>query len=428
MAKALEALELSSGATWPRIAEADVADVSSSRPRRAAAPRRRDGTAPSGSTSSSSRAPARSEAQGEDALYEMAVQRTLRSVRSRSTAFARGGDDQPGGRSVRRSSGVEREDAVNLVKDLGHIQLLTTAQEVQLAKQVQDLLSLERAQDALQGELGRAPTTSEWASVVGMPVPAFSDRLARGYAAKDHMVQANLRLVVSVAKKYVRRGVSFQDLVQEGSSGLIRGCEKFDFERGFKFSTYAHWWIRQAITRSIADHSRTVRLPVHLYEVLTRIRKGSQALNTQLGRQPTDEELAASLEMDVDRMRLISKAALQPLSLDAPVGKDDKKSRSLEETVETEESDLSERHVGHDLLRDDLQGVMSTLSPREKEVLRMRFGLADGQAKTLEEVGIVFRVTRERIRQIEAKALRKLRSPARQMSLTQHLGDGADEH
>jgi len=301
------------------------------------------------------------------------------------------------------------------------MQLLTAAQEVQLAKQVQDLLSLERAADVLRSELGRAPSTSEWATAVGMPVAAFIDRLARGNAAKDHMVQANLRLVVSIAKKYVRRGISFQDLVQEGSSGLIRGCEKFDFERGFKFSTYAHWWIRQSITRSIADHSRTVRLPVHLYEVLSRIRKGSQALTEQLGRAPSDEELAASLEMDVDRMRLISKAAVQPLSLDAPVGKDDKKSRTLEETVEQGDTELSERHFGHDLLRDDMQGVLSTLSHREREVLRLRFGLVDGQSKTLEEVGVIFRVTRERIRQIEAKALRKLRSPARQMSLTQHL-------
>lgn len=415
MAKQLEALDLAtSTSAWQRVGQTDAVDSSSSRPRRVAAGRRVAG--------GSRTLPGLSEPVSEDARYELAVQRTLRGVRSRTTAFARTQEREEGQtRAVRRNGAVEREESVNLVRDLGHMQLLTAAQEVQLAKQVQDLLSLERAADVLRSELGRAPSTSEWATAVGMPVAAFIDRLARGNAAKDHMVQANLRLVVSIAKKYVRRGISFQDLVQEGSSGLIRGCEKFDFERGFKFSTYAHWWIRQSITRSIADHSRTVRLPVHLYEVLSRIRKGSQALTEQLGRAPSDEELAASLEMDVDRMRLISKAAVQPLSLDAPVGKDDKKSRTLEETVEQGDTELSERHFGHDLLRDDMQGVLSTLSHREREVLRLRFGLVDGQSKTLEEVGVVFRVTRERIRQIEAKALRKLRSPARQMSLTQHL-------
>jgi RNA polymerase primary sigma factor len=344
------------------------------------------------------------------------VQRTLRGVRSRS-AFAGAGTERT------RSRGEDKEESLSMMKEMGSVPLLTAGEEIELARQIQDLLELERTQAALQTELNRAPSSGEWAAAVGMALPAFSERLRKGHAAKDHMVQANLRLVVSIAKKYTRRGLSFQDLVQEGSTGLIRGAEKFDFERGYKFSTYAHWWIRQAVTRAIADHSRTVRLPVHLFEIMSRMKKSQQKLAVQLGREPSEDELAAELGLTAEKVRLIHKSAVTPLSLDAPVGSDDKKPKTLEEVVEDEAVEAPERSVGYNLLREDLEGVLGTLTYREREVLRLRYGLADGHTKTLEEVGCVFRVTRERIRQIEAKALRKLRQPQRHSALSEHLDE-----
>lgn len=266
----------------------------------------------------------------------------------------------------------------------------------------------------------------EWAGAVGVPVPAFAERIRRGHQAKDHMVQANLRLVVSVAKKYIGRGVSFQDLVQEGTMGLVRGAEKFDYERGYKFSTYAHWWIRQAITRAIADHSRTIRLPVHMFEYLSRYNKAKKRLQDDLGRLPTEAELAEDLGLSVEKVVLLSKCSATPTSLDALVGDDSRRETRLEDMIEDESAGSGEQTVGETLLREDLANVLNTLNVREREVLKMRFGLDDGTVKTLDEVGSVFRLTRERIRQIEVKALRKLRQPQRNFALREHMEDRLD--
>lgn len=287
----------------------------------------------------------------------------------------------------------------------------------------QDSLELERIQAGLKEQLGRAPTMDEWAAAVGLPVYAFAERIRRGHQAKDHMVQANLRLVISVAKKYVGRGVSFQDLVQEGTMGLVRGAEKFDFERGYKFSTYAHWWIRQAITRAIADHSRTIRLPVHMFEYLSRYNKAKKRLLEELGRAATDAELAADLGLTEEKVQLLSKCSAVPTSLDTLVGDDSRRETRLEDMIEDFSTPSGEQTVGEALLREDLSNVLNTLNVREREVLRLRYGLEDGTVRTLEEVGSVFRLTRERIRQIEAKALRKLRQPQRNFALREHMDE-----
>lgn len=315
--------------------------------------------------------------------------------------------------------GVYTEDSIRVyLQEIGRIRLLRPDEEIELARKIADLLHLEELAAQFESDNGKLPDTKEWAGLVEMPVIRFRRRLMLGRRAKEKMVQSNLRLVVSIAKKYMNRGLSFQDLIQEGSLGLIRAAEKFDHEKGYKFSTYATWWIRQAITRAIADQSRTIRLPVHLYETISRIKKTTKVLSQEFGRKPTEEEIAESMEMTIEKLRFIAKSAQLPISLETPIGKeeDSRLGDFIEADIENPEQD-----VAKNLLREDLEGVLATLSPRERDVLRLRYGLDDGRMKTLEEIGQIFDVTRERIRQIEAKALRKLRHPNRNGVLKEYI-------
>jgi RNA polymerase primary sigma factor len=264
------------------------------------------------------------------------------------------------------------------LKEIGRINLLTAAEEVDLAKRAE------------KGEL----------------------------AAKERLISSNLRLVVSIAKKYVGRGLSLLDLIEEGNIGLMRAVEKFDYRKGFKFSTYATWWIRQAITRAIADQARTIRIPVHMVETINRFIRTSRKLMQELGREPTPEEVAKEMGIEPDKVREIIKVSQEPTSLEAPVGEE--KDSTLGDFIPDEEI-RPEDQASAELLKSHLAEVLDTLNDREKKVLRLRFGLEDGRQRTLEEVGKEFGVTRERIRQIEAKALRKLRHPTRSKKLKDYL-------
>lgn len=329
------------------------------------------------------------------------------------------GKTRPGRRRVQAKKKHYTEDSIRLyLQEIGRIRLLRADEEIELARKIADLLELERIRESLQEQLDRTPQDAEWANAVNMSLPAFRHRLHLGRRAKDKMVQSNLRLVVSIAKKYMNRGLSFQDLIQEGSLGLIRAAEKFDHEKGYKFSTYATWWIRQAITRAIADQSRTIRLPVHLYETISRIKKTTKLLSQEMGRKPTEEEIATRMEMTIEKLRFIAKSAQLPISLETPIGKEE--DSRLGDFIESD-GEMPEDQVAKNLLREDLENVLDTLSPRERDVLRLRYGLDDGRMKTLEEIGQIFNVTRERIRQIEAKALRKLRHPNRNSVLKEYI-------
>ncbi|MBD1918676.1 MULTISPECIES: RNA polymerase sigma factor RpoD [Cyanophyceae] len=341
-----------------------------------------------------------------------------------------GADDKaPKGKVTRRRAQTKKrhytEDSIRLyLQEIGRIRLLRAEEEIELARKIADLLKLERLHDELFDSLERDPSDIEWAAAVSQDegkdytLASFRHRLHIGRRAKDKMVQSNLRLVVSIAKKYMNRGLSFQDLIQEGSLGLIRAAEKFDHEKGYKFSTYATWWIRQAITRAIADQSRTIRLPVHLYETISRIKKTTKLLSQELGRKPTEEEIATRMEMTIEKLRFIAKSAQLPISLETPIGKEE--DSRLGDFIESD-GETPEDQVSKSLLREDLESVLGTLSPRERDVLRLRYGLDDGRMKTLEEIGQIFNVTRERIRQIEAKALRKLRHPNRNSILKEYI-------
>ena len=277
--------------------------------------------------------------------------------------------------------GVNVDDPVRMyLREIGRIPFLTYEQELELAKRI------------LDGD----------------------------ETAKQELAESNLRLVVSIAKKYVGRGMLFLDLIQEGNMGLIKAVEKFDYTKGFKFSTYATWWIRQAITRAIADQARTIRIPVHMVETINKLIRTSRHLLQQLGREPTPEEIAEEMEIPVEKVMEIQKIAQDPVSLETPIGEED--DSHLGDFIQDEDSPAPHDAAAYTLLKAQLEDVMGTLTPREAKVLKLRFGLEDGKARTLEEVGREFDVTRERIRQIEAKALRKLRHPSRSKKLRDYMG------
>ncbi|MDQ5983220.1 MAG: RNA polymerase sigma factor SigA [Eubacteriales bacterium SKADARSKE-1] len=264
-------------------------------------------------------------------------------------------------------------------------------------------------------EIGRVPLLSMEEEMV------LAKKISEGdEAAKQKLSEANLRLVVSIAKRYLGRGMHFLDLIQEGNLGLIKAVEKFDYTKGFKFSTYATWWIRQAITRAISDQARTIRIPVHMVETINRIKKASSQLLHKNGHEPTADEIAEELKMPVEKIRKIMRIAQEPVSLEVPIGEEE--DSHLGDFIPDEDALAPVEAASHSLLREQLLDVIYTLTPREGKVLRLRFGLEDGKARTLEEVGKEFNVTRERIRQIEAKALRKLRHPSRSRKLKDFLG------
>ena len=293
-------------------------------------------------------------------------------------------------------------------------------------KEVEDIKVDENAFASLDGINVDDPVRMYLREIGKIPLLTYEEELDLAQKvlegdeeAKKKLSESNLRLVVSIAKKYVGRGMLFLDLIQEGNMGLIKAVEKFDYKKGYKFSTYATWWIRQAITRAIADQARTIRIPVHMVETINRLIRTSRHLLQQLGREPTPEEIAKEMDMSVEKVMEIQKIAQDPVSLETPIGEED--DSHLGDFIQDEDSPAPHDAASYTLLREQLEEVMNTLTPREAKVLKLRFGLEDGKARTLEEVGKEFDVTRERIRQIEAKALRKLRHPSRSKKLRDYM-------
>ena len=337
---------------------------------------------------------------------------------------------------------VNIEDPVRMyLKEIGKVPLLTAQEEVAIAKRMENgdiaqkmldtlfkdvedgdtsrVTSREELEHFLRSDEQRAEIDEKLPILVGRNKGELKEVVADGEEARKKLAEANLRLVVSIAKRYVGRGMLFLDLIQEGNLGLIKAVEKFDFRKGFKFSTYATWWIRQAITRAIADQARTIRIPVHMVETINKLVRISRQLLQELGREPSPEEIADRMGIPVERVREIIKISQEPVSLETPIGEEE--DSHLGDFIQDDNVPVPAEAAAYTLLKEQLQEVLGTLTEREQKVLRLRFGLDDGRARTLEEVGREFNVTRERIRQIEAKALRKLRHPSRSRKLKDYL-------
>ena len=314
--------------------------------------------------------------------------------------------------------GVSIEDPVRMyLKEIGKVPLLSAEEEIELAKNMEAGAVAKEKIAILKSREENA--TEEELAEIKEEIKNLQKDLDAGDEAKKRLAEANLRLVVSIAKRYVGRGMLFLDLIQEGNLGLIKAVEKFDYRKGYKFSTYATWWIRQAITRAIADQARTIRIPVHMVETINKLIRVSRQLLQELGREPSPEEIAAEMNMPVERVREILKISQEPVSLETPIGEEE--DSHLGDFIQDDNVPVPADAAAFALLKEQLEEVLGTLTEREQKVLTLRFGLEDGRARTLEEVGKEFNVTRERIRQIEAKALRKLRHPSRSRKLKDYL-------
>ena len=315
-------------------------------------------------------------------------------------------------RPVSRSDGARRAVSGDLVRiylrEIGRVPLLTAQDEVELAKAIEAGLF---AEEKLQGGFARAGR-------LGAELAELALLAADGMRAKQRLIEANLRLVVSIAKRYIGRGMVFLDLIQEGNLGLIRAVEKFDYTKGYKFSTYATWWIRQAITRAIADQARTIRIPVHMVETINKMARIQRQLHQELGREPSPEEIATEMAMSPERIAEIQRVAQEPVSLQSPIGEEDS---DLGDFIEDADAVMPMEAAAFIMLQDQLERVLDNLTVREQRIIQLRFGLTDGHPRTLEEVGREFGVTRERIRQIESKTLAKLRHPSRAQMLREYL-------
>ena len=314
--------------------------------------------------------------------------------------------------------GVSVEDPVRMyLKEIGKVPLLSADEEIELAQNMEDGAVATEKINVLKGRLDGA--SEEEKAEIKEEIKTLQRDVDKGADAKKRLAEANLRLVVSIAKRYVGRGMLYLDLIQEGNLGLIKAVEKFDYKKGYKFSTYATWWIRQAITRAIADQARTIRIPVHMVETINKLIRVSRQLLQELGREPSPEEIAKEMNMPVERVREILKISQEPVSLETPIGEEE--DSHLGDFIKDDNVPVPADAAAFTLLKEQLEEVLGTLTEREQKVLTLRFGLEDGRARTLEEVGKEFNVTRERIRQIEAKALRKLRHPSRSRKLKDYL-------